>query len=114
MAYPLRAATTQVRRVRQDVIYFRYLVRQLAAFFECEPTIEAVVEARNQAAQDFRGYVKRLYDACGLITMIADFGYPKPPLNVAQFKADSPIEVIPIYRIETFIDSWLDKDISWG
>jgi hypothetical protein len=93
----------------------RYLVHQLAAFFGCDSTVEAIVAARNQAVQeDFHGYVTRLYDACNLTAMVTDFGYPKPPLDVAQFKAETPIEVLPLYRIETFIDSWLDKEVSWA
>lgn len=111
---PVEAATQQVRRVRRDTVYYRYLVRQLAAFFECEPHLEQIVGQRNRAVQeDFYGYVKRLYEACRLTAMVTDFGYPKPPLDVAEFKANTPIEVIPLYRIETFIDAWLDKDVSW-
>jgi len=107
-------ATAQVQKLRRDTVYIRYLVHQLAAFFECEPSVEQIVAERNRvAAQDFRGYVKQLYNACGLTTMIADFGYPKPSLDIAQFKANAPIEVFPLYRIETFSDTWLDKDISW-
>lgn len=111
---PVETATAEIKQVRRDAVYFRFLVRQLAAFFDCEPAIEAVVAARNRAAQNFREYVQQLYAACGLVAMVADFGYPKPPLDVAQFKADTPIEVVPIYRIETFIDSWLDKELSWA
>jgi len=111
---PVETAASEVERVRQDTVYVRYLIHQLAAFFDCEPALEQIVEQRNRASQeDFHGYVKRLYDACNLTTMVTDFGYPKPPLDVAQFKANTPIEVIPLYRIETFIDAWLDKDVSW-
>lgn len=107
-------AVNQVQNVRHHTVYFRYFVRQMATFFECEPTIEAVVTARNAATQNFPEFVQRLYAACGLTAMVTDFGYPKPPLDVTQFRATTPLEVIPLYRIETFIDEWLDKDISWA
>ena len=110
----VETATAEVERARQDTVYVRYLIHQLATFFGCEPTLEQIVEQRNRATQDdFYGYVKRLYDACHLTAMVTDFGYPKPPLNVTEFKANAPIEVIPLYRIETFIDVWLDKEVSW-
>lgn len=112
---PAEQAAIEVKQVRQDTLYMRYLVRQLAGFLGCETSFEAIVAERNRrVAQDFQGYVTQLYNACGLTTMVADFGYPKPPLDVAQFKASTPIEVVPLYRIETFIDAWLDKDISWS
>jgi hypothetical protein len=103
----------ELQRVRRDVLYFRYLVRQLAAFFECEPSLERVVEARNLAVQDYPGYVKRLFDACGLTTLVVDFGYPQPPLDPAGFARDMPVQVVPIYRIEPLIVDLLKADIGW-
>ncbi|MBN1318153.1 MAG: amidohydrolase family protein [Anaerolineales bacterium] len=112
---PKDQAVAQVRRIRRDTVYVRFLVHQLAAFFDCEPSIGAVVAVRNRAVQkDFHGYVNGLYRACNLTAMVVDFGYPKPPVDVQQFKADSPVKVAPIYRIESFIDEWLDKETSWA
>ncbi len=103
----------ELQSLRRDMVYFRYSVHQLAKFFDCEPNLEQIVEARNKAVQDYTGYVKRLYDACGLTTLVADFGYPQPPVDVAQFKQDMPVEVIPLYRIETLIVELLAADIGW-
>ncbi len=110
----LETATAQVQNVRHHTVYFRYFVQEMAAYFGCEPTIEAVVAARNNASQSFTAYVEHLYKTCNLTTMVADFGYPNPPLDMVEFRATTPIEVVPLYRIETFIDSWLDKDIAWA
>jgi len=104
----------ELQRVRRDMVYFRYLVRQLASFFDCEPDLDAVVEDRNKAVQDYTGYVKRLYDDCSLTAMVADFGYPKEPsVDKAQFIKDMPVEIVPIYRIEPLIAELLDADIEW-
>ncbi len=109
------ALLAELQRVRRDTLYFRYLMRQLAAFLDCEPDLYVIVERRNAAAgQDYRSYVKRLYDACNLTAMVVDFGYPKEPaVGIAQFTADMPVEVWPIYRIEPLIAELLEEDIGW-
>jgi hypothetical protein len=105
----------EVQQLRRNTVYFRYLVRQLAAFFDCEPTLERVVEERNKAVrEDYRGYVKRLFSACGLTTLVTDFGYPQPPVDRTQFEQDMPAEVVPIYRIEPLIVELLKADLGWG
>ena len=104
----------ELQSVRRDVVYFRYLVHQLADFFDCEPHLKEIVTKRNKAVQDYTGYVKSLYDDCNLTAMVTDFGYPKdPPVEIAQFKKDMPVEVIPIYRIEPLIAELLKTDIEW-
>jgi len=103
----------ELQRVRRDIVYFRYLVHQLAKFFDCKPDLDSIVEERNKAIQDYTGYVKRLYDDCGLTTLVADFGYPQPPVDRSQFITDMPVEVVPTYRIEPLIAELLDADIGW-
>jgi hypothetical protein len=104
----------ELQRVKRDVVYFRYMVRQLANFFDCEPDLGRVIEERNRAIREgFTGYVKRLYDDCGLTTLVSDFGYPQPPVDTSQFITDMPIEVVPIYRIESLIVELLEAGVGW-
>jgi hypothetical protein len=99
---------------RRDVLYFRYLVHQLAKFFDCQPDLKSVVAERNKAIRDYKGYVKRLFDECGLSTLVVDLGYPQPPVDRSQFLAEMPLEVVAIYRIEPLIVELLREDIDWG
>lgn len=103
----------ELQRVRRNIVYFRYLVHQLAKFFGCEPDLECIVEERNRAIQDYAGYIKRLYDDCGLTALVTDFGYPRPPVDRAQFTKEMPVEVVPIYRIEPLIVELLEAGIGW-
>jgi hypothetical protein len=103
----------ELQRVRRDVIYFRYLVHQLGRFFDCEPDLERIIEARNAAVGDYSGYVKRL-DDCGLTTLVVDFGNPQPPVDRSQFIEEMPIEVVPIFRIEPLIAELLKADVGWA
>jgi hypothetical protein len=103
----------ELQAMRRSVVYFRYLVRQLAGLLGCEPTLEPVVEARNRAARDYPAYVKRLFEACGLTALVTDMGYPQPPLDPSQFIDVMPVEVVPLYRIEPLIVELLAADLGW-
>lgn len=108
------ALVAEIQQVRRDTVYFRYLVRQLAGFFGCEPVLEQVLAARNEAVKDYRGYITRLYETVGLTTLVADFGYPLPPVGVAGFRQDVGVEVVPVYRIEPLIAELLKSDCGWA
>jgi hypothetical protein len=104
----------ELQRIKRDTVFFRYMVHQLAAFFDCTPHLDEVMDRRNQAINaDYSGYVKRLYDACGLTTLVTDFGHPRPPIPLAQFVGEMPVEVVPIYRIEPLIVDLLASDCGW-
>jgi hypothetical protein len=104
----------ELQRIKRDVVYFRYMMHQLAAFFNCPPDLEHILAERNKAAaEDYTSYVKRLYDDCILTTLVTDFGYPQPPVAVSQFIKEIPVEVVPIYRIEPLIVDLLESDYGW-
>jgi predicted TIM-barrel fold metal-dependent hydrolase len=105
----------ELQRVKRDTIYFRRMVRDLAAFFGTESNIDVVLEARNEAVErDYTGYVRRLYGDANLTTLIADFGVPLPMLDVAAVQAELPVEVVPIFRIEPLIADLLRTDYGWA
>lgn len=109
------ALRQEIQGVRRSTLYFHYAVRALAAFFDCEATLEAVSAQRNQAVQaDYPGYVQRLFAHCRLTTLIPDFGYPQPPVALTAFRQDVGIPVVPIYRIEPLIAQLLKTDIGWS
>ena len=106
----------ELQRSKWDTIYFRRLIRDLAGFFAVEPTLDAVMARRNEVVMSvgFTDYVRTLYGAVGLSTMVMDFGYPLPELDVAEVKRQLPIEVVPIFRIEPLIVDLLKADIGWS
>ncbi|MEA2529051.1 MAG: uncharacterized protein QOG89_695, partial [Thermomicrobiales bacterium] len=85
--------------VKQNTIYFKRMILDLARFFDVEPTVDAVLAARNMAvAEGYGKYVSRLYGDAGLETLIFDFGVPLPILDVDQVKGELPVEVVPVFR----------------
>jgi hypothetical protein len=105
----------ELQRVKRDTLYFRRMVKDLATFFQVEPTIEAVVAARNRAVDaGYTEYVGQLYADAQLTTVMFDFGMPVPVLDKHAVKAELPIEVAPIFRIEPLIADLLKEEIGWS
>ena len=105
----------ELQRIKRDTLYFRRMVRDLAAFLGTAPTIDAVLEARNAAvAKDYRDYVRRLYADAGIEALVFDFGVPLPMLDVAEVKAELPVDVVPVFRIEPLIVDLLRSECGWA
>lgn len=107
------ALRAEIQQVRRDTVYLRYVVHALARYYSCEPNLEAVVTARNESVRDYRSHVKRLYAAGGLTTLVTDFGYPQPPVGVAEFTAEAGVEIVPVFRIEPLIAQLLKTELGW-
>jgi hypothetical protein len=105
-----------LQRGKRDTIYFRHMIHRLAEFFGCEPDVDQIVARRNQAIaqQGYPTYVKGVYDAAEITTLIADFGFPLPAIDIETFRADVGIEVVPLYRIEVLIAELLATDVGWA
>ncbi len=104
----------ELQRIKRDVLYFRYMVQQLAVFFDCPPDLDLIIDERNKIVdQDYTDYVRRLYNDCGLTTLVTDFGHPQPPIPISKFVEEIPAEVLPIYRIEPLIVQLLESGYGW-
>ena len=105
----------ELQRGKRDTLYFRRLIRDLAAFFGEAADLNTIIDARNAAvAAGYSAYVKRLYADARLDTLVMDFGYPVPNLDVAAVSAELPIDVVPIYRIEPLIVELLREELGWA
>ena len=108
------ALVAELLRGKQETLYFKRLLLDLAAFHDVEPNVHQVVAARNAAVtKGYTEYVSRLYRDAGITSIIFDFGYPLPSFDVAEVSAQLPIKVVPIYRIEPLIVELLATDLSW-
>jgi uncharacterized protein len=80
------------------------LVRWLARHLGCEPTREAVTAARDAALRaDHVAYTKGLLDAAGVVAVLADEGYPQPPIPADTFAATIGVTVHRVARLEPWI-----------
>ena len=109
------AALAELQRVKRDTLYFRYMLRRLAEYFQVAETVDAVVEARNRAIleEGYASYAHSLHQAGKIDTLIVDDGHPLPQVNLENFRAQVGVEVLPIFRIEVLIQQLLDEDTGW-
>lgn len=108
------ALHAEIQSVRRNTLWIRYAVRQLAGLLQCEPTVEAVAAARNEAmAAGYTAYAQRLYAAAGVTALVADMGYPQPSVDLDAFRAELPAEIVPLLRIEPLIVDLLAAPIGW-
>jgi hypothetical protein len=80
------------------------LRRWLAEHLGCEPTREAVTEARQAAVRaDAVGYTRGLLEAAGVVAVLSDEGYPQPPIPAAEFARTIGVTVHRVARLEPWI-----------
>ncbi len=97
---------------RDAMLYQRWATRQLAAFLGCEPTPAAVAEAR--AAQgDERAWAESLFRDANVEALVVDTGYPQPPVDMESYRDVTPVDIVPIFRIEPVIKTLLDAGVGW-
>lgn len=110
------AALAMLQRVKRDTLYFRYMLHRLAEYFDVEPTVDAIVAARNRAiaANGYPAYAGALHQAGKIETLIVDDGYPLPQVDLDGFRAEVGVEVAPLLRIEVLIQDLLDQDCGWS
>jgi hypothetical protein len=104
----------ELQRGKRNTLYFKRMILDLARFFDVEPDLDAVLDARNAAvAAGYTEYVSKLYGEVGLDTLIFDFGFPLPIFDVSAVRSELPVEVVPVFRIEPLIADLLKTDIGW-
>jgi hypothetical protein len=81
-------------------LFYHRLVRKMAKFFGCDPTEEAVLEARRQF--DDRGLTGKLLQAAHIEVLFLDKGYPQQELVLsdAELSSVAGCRVAPMLRVE--------------
>ena len=78
--------------------------RWLAEHLGCEPTREAVTEARGKALRaDPVGYTRGLLEASGVVAVLSDEGFPQPPVPADEFSRTIGVTVHRVVRLEPWI-----------
>ena len=83
-----------------ETVFFRWAIKELAAAFECAPTIEAVLAAR--AKTPAAALTTRLLREANVSMLLVDHGYQTDETwSHAELRARVPCDVRPILRLET-------------
>jgi hypothetical protein len=87
-----------------STVYAITLHRWLAARLGCEPTREAVTAARAAAIEeDAVAYTRGLLEDAGVVAVLADEGYPQPPVPAEEFSSTIGARVHRVARLEPWI-----------
>jgi predicted TIM-barrel fold metal-dependent hydrolase len=86
-----------------QTLFYRRILRELAAFFGCEPTEEAVLAARSQ--RDGATLVRELIGAANVETLLIDTGFPAQDLVLpdAELARLAGCRVAPMLRLEVLM-----------
>jgi hypothetical protein len=80
------------------------LRRWLASHLDCEPTREAVTQARDAALRaDPVAYTRGLFDAAGVVAILSDEGFPQPPIPAEEFASTTGVTVHRVTRLEPWV-----------
>ncbi|MFZ7942611.1 amidohydrolase family protein [Neobacillus sp. 19] len=81
-------------------MWVQILTGRLAKYFSCEPTLEAVVAQRNVKAANYKKFTRELFQDAHLTGVVADFGYPQPPLSKTEYADLCGARIWEVFRIE--------------
>jgi uncharacterized protein len=91
---------TIVARHVPNTIYFRWAIKELARFLDCDPTPEAVLAAR--AALPPKEWAGRLFRDANIPLLLVDHGFQRgDTLTHDELRAHLPCRIHPILRLET-------------
>lgn len=92
-----------------NAVYYLWMLRQMAAFYGCERTEEAVIAARNSF--DTETLLHRLVQAANIDTLVLDIGYPPPDVcySPEQMGTVGGCRAAKLLRLETLLQSLVIK-----
>ena len=109
------ALAAQVRDLRDGTVFALTARRWLAERLGVEPEPRALAAARAAAiAADPAGYCAGLMAEQHITAVIADEGYPQPPVLRAEFESSLGVPVHRVARIEPMIVDLQRLDTGWA
>ncbi|MGE0438315.1 MAG: amidohydrolase family protein [Steroidobacteraceae bacterium] len=100
----------------RETVFFKFMLKEMAAFLGCRPRFEEVIEARNARGRDYFGYVNALFRDAKIQNAMVDTGYADglDAAGIHRFEAAvRPTRVRLIARVETIQDGLLEQDLSF-
>ncbi|MCX6374018.1 MAG: amidohydrolase family protein [Actinobacteria bacterium] len=109
-----RTLAGQVTGLRDSTVFALTARRWLAERLGVEPEPQALAAARAAAiGADPEGYCAGLLAEQNITAVIADEGYPQPPVLRAEFERSLGVPVHRVARIEPLIVALQALDLSW-
>lgn len=103
-----------VSALTQTTPFALALIRDLAGFLGCDPSLESVQRCRNERlVADGPGYLRSLMVSGGIAGLVVDDGYPQPRIDPAILRKEYAVPIGSVVRIEPLILEALETATSW-
>ncbi|MGD2069266.1 MAG: amidohydrolase family protein [Gemmatimonadota bacterium] len=112
----IEATRREVIRHARETVFMKALVKEMAAFLDTEPTLEAVIEARNERGRDYAGYLGALFRDAGIANAMVDTGYAEglDGAGVERFEAAiRPTRSRRLLRADTLLARLTELDVPF-
>jgi hypothetical protein len=95
-------------------LFYRHLVREMAAFFDCEPTEEAILIARQKIDQ--QDLVRSFLRAANFDVLFIDKGYPPQELLLSDIIVSNlaNCRVAPMLRVELLMQRLITENATFS
>lgn len=114
--YEIQLKVDQMTYHLSQSVFIKFLTKEMSQFFGCEPTLEGVIEARNDRGRDYWGYVNSLFRDVNYENIIHDTGYMEGVgrAEIETFEqAIEPCRSHRIARIEAIQEEFFGLEISF-
>ncbi|MGY3146415.1 hypothetical protein ACVWYQ_003414 [Bradyrhizobium sp. USDA 3397] len=114
--YDIQAKVDGMTYHLSQSVFIKFLTKELAQFLDCEPVLDAVIEARNDKGRDYWSYINSLFRDVKYENIMLDTGYNESaggPAIDAFEQAILPCRTHRIARIEQIQAEFFNLDISF-
>ncbi|MBX4937023.1 MULTISPECIES: amidohydrolase family protein [Rhizobium] len=114
--YDIQSKVDEMTYHLSESIFIKFLTKEMAQFLDCQPTLAAVIEARNERGKNYWSYVNSLFGDVNYENIIHDTGFMD---GAGQAEIDAFEEAIQpcrshrIARIEALQDEFFGLDITF-
>jgi hypothetical protein len=108
---PTPAELARLERSAESTLLAAFALKELARFFGCYESADAIAEARAARAGDYADYVRSLFADARIATVFVDNGWPQPPIDVVTMRDQlAPTRVEVVFRIEPLLERLADGE----
>lgn len=114
--YDISAVRAAVLAQARESVFLRFMTKELAGFLGSAPTLEAVIEARNDRGRDYAAHLAELFADARIENAMLDMGYREgmDADGVGRFeRAIAPTTPRRILRVDTILWELLAGDSAF-
>lgn len=114
--YGISKTMAPITRHIGESVFVKYMVKEMAGFLGCRPTLPEVIEARNARGKDYSKYIRDLFQDVKLENVMLDTGFREglDTNGIQEFaRAIQPTKSRGIARVETIQGELLRQDVSF-